>query len=73
LPLLLLLIEAQSVVFAQSNPQPVRLDPTLDISVPTPMRLEVQYGESVEEAISSPCLGANEIYVPPYATVYGSH
>jgi hypothetical protein len=35
------------------------------------MRLEVQYGESGEEALTSPYLGANEIYVPPYATVYG--
>ena len=38
---------------------------------PAPMRLEVQYGESVEEALSSPYLGANEIYVPPYGTAYG--
>jgi hypothetical protein len=38
---------------------------------PAPMRLEVQYGESVEEASTSPYLGANEIYVPPYGTVYG--
>lgn len=38
---------------------------------PAPMRLEVQYGESVEEASSSPYLGANELYVPPYGTVYG--
>ena len=38
---------------------------------PAPMRLEVQYGESVEEALSSPYLGANELYVPPYGTVYG--
>jgi len=38
---------------------------------PAPMRLEVQYGESVEEALTSPYLGANELYVPPYATVYG--
>ena len=28
---------------------------------PAPMRLEVQYGESVEEALSNPYLGANEI------------
>jgi hypothetical protein len=35
------------------------------------MRLEAQYGESVEEALSSPYLGANEIYVPPYGTAYG--
>jgi hypothetical protein len=35
------------------------------------MRLEVQYGESAEEALSNPYLGANEIYVPPYKTVYG--
>ena len=38
---------------------------------PEPMRLEVQYGESVEEATASPYLGANEIYVPPYGTAYG--
>jgi len=38
---------------------------------PAPMRLEVQYGESVEEALSSPYLGANELVVPPYGTVYG--
>jgi hypothetical protein len=38
---------------------------------PAPMRLEVQYGESVEEASASPYLGANELYVPPYGTVYG--
>ena len=38
---------------------------------PAPMRLEVQYGESAEEALSNPYLGANEIYVPPYGTVYG--
>jgi hypothetical protein len=38
---------------------------------PAPMRLEVQYGESVEEALSNPYLGANEIYVPPYGTAYG--
>ena len=35
------------------------------------MRLEVQYGESVEEALSNPYLGANEIDVPPYGTAYG--
>ena len=38
---------------------------------PAPMRLEVQYGESVEEASSSPYLGANEIYVPAFGTAYG--
>ena len=38
---------------------------------PAPMRLEVQYGESVEEALSNPYLGANEIVVPPYGTAYG--
>jgi hypothetical protein len=36
-----------------------------------PMRLEIQYGESVEEALTSPYLGANEIDVPPYGTAYG--
>jgi hypothetical protein len=38
---------------------------------PAPMRLEVQYGESVEEALSNPYLGATEIYVPPHGTAYG--
>jgi hypothetical protein len=38
---------------------------------PAPMRLEIQYGESVEEALSNPYLGANEIDVPPYGTAYG--
>jgi hypothetical protein len=38
---------------------------------PAPMRLEVQYGESAEEALSNPYLGANEIYVPPFGTAYG--
>jgi hypothetical protein len=38
---------------------------------PAPMRLEVQYGESAEEALSNPYLGSNEIYVPPFGTVYG--
>jgi len=38
---------------------------------PAPMRLELQYGESAEEALSNPYLGANEIYVPPFGTVYG--
>jgi hypothetical protein len=35
------------------------------------MRLEVQYGESAEEPLTNPYLGANEIYVPPFGTVYG--
>jgi hypothetical protein len=38
---------------------------------PAPMRVEVQYGESVEEALSNPYLGATEIYVPPFGTAYG--
>jgi len=38
---------------------------------PAPMRLEVQYGESSEEAMGNPYLGANQIYVPPYGTAYG--
>ncbi|MFZ0963329.1 MAG: alpha-L-rhamnosidase C-terminal domain-containing protein, partial [Terriglobia bacterium] len=38
---------------------------------PAPMRLEVQYGESVEEVLSNPYLGANEVDVPPFGTVYG--
>ena len=38
---------------------------------PALTRLEVQYGESVEEALTSPYLGASEIYVPPHGTAYG--
>jgi hypothetical protein len=38
---------------------------------PSPMRVEVQYGESAEEALSNPYLGANVIDVPPYGTAYG--
>jgi hypothetical protein len=38
---------------------------------PAPMRLELQYGESAEEALSNPYLGATEVYVPPFGTVYG--
>ena len=38
---------------------------------PAPMHLEIQYGESAEEALSNPYLGANEIYVPPFGAVYG--
>ncbi|MGO8733508.1 MAG: alpha-L-rhamnosidase C-terminal domain-containing protein [Terriglobia bacterium] len=38
---------------------------------PAPMHLEVQYGESIEEALSNPYLGATEIDVPPHGTAYG--
>lgn len=38
---------------------------------PAPVHLEVQYGESVEEALSDPYLGANEIDVPPQGIAYG--
>jgi hypothetical protein len=38
---------------------------------PAPMRLELQYGESAEEALSNPYLGATEVYVPSFGTVYG--
>lgn len=38
---------------------------------PQPMRLTSQYGESLPEALNAPYLGANEILVPPHATVYG--
>lgn len=38
---------------------------------PAMMRLEVQYGESVEEAFISPYLGTDEIDVPAYGTAYG--
>lgn len=37
----------------------------------SPMRVSVQYGESLEEATKSPYLGTNEILIPPGATVYG--
>jgi hypothetical protein len=36
-----------------------------------PMKLELQFGESREEAINEPYLGADPIVVPPMATVYG--
>ncbi|MBZ5536658.1 MAG: alpha-L-rhamnosidase [Acidobacteriia bacterium] len=38
---------------------------------PALIHLEVQYGESIEEAFISPYLGANEIDVPAYGTAYG--
>jgi alpha-L-rhamnosidase len=37
----------------------------------SPIRVSVQYGESLEEATKSPYLGANEILIPPGATAYG--
>lgn len=36
-----------------------------------PMRLAIQYGESLGETLQEPYLGADEIDVPPHATVYG--
>jgi alpha-L-rhamnosidase len=36
-----------------------------------PMRLTVQYGESLGEALEEPYLGVDEIDVPPHSTVYG--
>lgn len=36
-----------------------------------PMRVESQYGESADEAINSPYLGANEIVVPAHGDVLG--
>jgi alpha-L-rhamnosidase len=36
-----------------------------------PMKLELQYGESRQEAENEPYLGVNPISVPPRATVYG--
>jgi len=36
-----------------------------------PMKIEVQYGESLEEALREPYLGADEIDVPPRSTAYG--
>jgi alpha-L-rhamnosidase len=35
------------------------------------IRISVQYGESKEEAINSPYLGANQLLIPPKSTVYG--
>jgi alpha-L-rhamnosidase len=36
-----------------------------------PMRLTVQYGESLGETLQEPYLGVDPIDVPPHATVYG--
>lgn len=36
-----------------------------------PMKLTVQYGESLEEAENEPYLGVDELDVPPHATAYG--
>ncbi|HTU32968.1 MAG TPA: alpha-L-rhamnosidase C-terminal domain-containing protein [Candidatus Acidoferrum sp.] len=35
------------------------------------MRVSLQYGESREEAITSPYLGTDDVVVPPHTTVYG--
>ncbi|MGA7785309.1 MAG: alpha-L-rhamnosidase C-terminal domain-containing protein [Candidatus Acidiferrales bacterium] len=37
----------------------------------TPMKIEIQYGESQGEAVGGPYLGADELIVPPHARVYG--
>jgi len=36
-----------------------------------PIRLSVSYGESYEEAVKKPYLGAASLFVPPHATVHG--
>ena len=36
-----------------------------------PMRLTVQYGESLGETLQEPYLGVDQIDVPPHSTVYG--
>lgn len=36
-----------------------------------PIHVSLQYGESREEAIKSPYLGANLLLIPPHATIYG--
>lgn len=36
-----------------------------------PMKIEVQYGESLQEALNEPYLGVDELTVPPHATVHG--
>jgi alpha-L-rhamnosidase len=36
-----------------------------------PARVETQYGESAEEAVNSPYLGATQILVPAHETAYG--
>ncbi len=37
----------------------------------SPMRLTVQYGESLGETLQEPYLGVDELGVPPHATAYG--
>ncbi|MDE3179207.1 MAG: alpha-L-rhamnosidase [Acidobacteriota bacterium] len=37
----------------------------------SPMRLTIQYGESLGEALQEPYLGADELFVPAHATAYG--
>jgi hypothetical protein len=46
-----------------------RLELVSDSSAP--MKLEVQYGESMGEVMGGPYLGADELTVPPRAKVYG--
>ena len=46
-----------------------RLEVVSDSS--TPMKIEVQYGESIQEAENEPYLDADEMDVPPHATVHG--
>lgn len=36
-----------------------------------PMRIAIQYGESLGEALNDPYLGVDKLVVPPHATVYG--
>jgi len=38
---------------------------------PAPMKLELQYGESLDEAYHDPYLGADEMVVPPHGDVFG--
>jgi alpha-L-rhamnosidase len=37
----------------------------------SPIRVALQYGESLGEALNGPYLGTNELRVPPHASVYG--
>jgi len=37
----------------------------------SPMTVEIQYGESLEEAMMHPYLGADQLHVLPRATIYG--
>jgi len=38
---------------------------------PAPMKIEIQYGESLQEALNEPYLGGDELTIPPRATAYG--